>query len=196
MKILFLTPRIPYPPHKGDQAVAFHRLRTLGQKHEITLLTFVEGDEDPRAEIALRKYCQRIIRVSHPRWRIAWNLISKGLFSELPLQAIYYNSPDFRQELNALLCEKFDLVHSFMLRLLPYLEGVKLPVVMECIDSMQLNLSRQVRINKLPMRWVYQEELRRICKYENTLDYHVESAVFVSSIDSDASGSKKALFIT
>jgi len=98
MKILFLTPRIPYPPHKGDQAVAFHRLRTLGQKHEITLLTFVEGDEDPRAEIALRKYCQRIIRVSHPRWRIAWNLISKGLFSELPLQAIYYNSPDFRQD--------------------------------------------------------------------------------------------------
>jgi len=195
MKILFLTPRIPYPPHKGDQAVAFHRLRTLGLKHEITLLTFVEGQEDPRAELALRPFCRRIIRVPHPRWKIIWNLVTGGLFNELPLQANYYRSAAFRTQLDTLLNDNFDVIHAFMLRLLPYLEEMKVPVVLECIDSMQLNLSRQVQLTSGPMRWIYQEEFRRISSYENSIDEYVERALFVSDIDAKASGSNKALVL-
>lgn len=193
MKVLFVTPRIPFPPLKGDQAVAFHRLRTLGVKHEITLLTFVEGEEDPEAESALRQFCNKIIRVKHSKWRIVWNLITRGAFSNVPLQVTYYNSPNFQKQLNQLLVEKFDLVHVFMLRMRPYIERIEVPVILECIDSMRLNLSRQVNVVSWSKRWIYREELRRVTTYEPGSDQYIERAVFVSSIDAEASGSKKTI---
>ena len=192
-KILFLTPRVPYPPYKGDQAVAYHRLRTLGPHHDITLLTFVEGREDPGAEAALRPFCQRILRVPLPKWRIGWNLLSRGAWSTLPLQVIYFHSPAFQAHLRVLLAEGFDLVHAFMLRLFPYLEGIQPPVLLECIDSMRLNMSRQAAAARGWRRWVYQEELRRLGHYESGIDAHIERAIFVSPIDAEYSGSAKAL---
>ena len=49
MRLLYVAPRLPYPPLKGDQVVVFNWLRILGRRHEITLLTFYERDADPRA---------------------------------------------------------------------------------------------------------------------------------------------------
>jgi len=195
MKILFLTPRIPYPPLKGDQAIAYNRLRTLGAKHDITLLTFVSGNDDPRAEEALRPYCSRIIKVPHPKWKVFWNLMSRGVWSKLPLQVLYYRSSSFQKAVNELLEEEFDLIHTIMLRLLPYVERQRKPVLLECIDSMQLNLSRQVEVTTGLRRWVYREELRRMRAYEPTVDEHVEQVIFVSPIDAKASGSRKTLVL-
>jgi sugar transferase (PEP-CTERM/EpsH1 system associated) len=195
-KILFLTPRIPYPPLKGDQLIFYHRLRTLGVRHEITLLTFVEGDEDPRAEEALRPYCRRIVRVPHPKWRVIWNLLFRGFRSSLPLQVTYYRSPEFHTRLHELLREDFDLVHAFMLRLRPYLETLNVPVILECIDSMRLNMGRQADSSSGWMRWIYLEELRRMDRYEPAMDAHIGRAIFVSPLDAKYSGSTKTMVIS
>lgn len=195
MKILFLTPRIPYPPLKGDQAVAYHRLRTLGTKHDITLITFVTGNEDSCAEEALRPYCSRIIKIPHPKWKVAWNLMSRGVWSKLPLQVLYYRSDSFQKAVNELLEEGFELIHAFMLRLLPYVERRREPVLLECIDSMQLNMSRQAEVTTGLKRWVYREELRRLRAYEPTVDNYAEQSIFVSPIDAKASGSTKSLVL-
>jgi len=196
MKILFLTPRLPFPPRKGDQVVAYHRLRTLGPRHDITLLTFVEGEEDADAEAALRPFCSRILKVPHPRWKIAWNLLSRGAWSRLPLQVLYFRSPAFRECLDGLLAvEHFDLIHGFMLRLLPYVQGRDLPVLLDCNDSMQLNIGRQVEVTAGPKRWLYQEELRRLRRYEPEVDHHALRSIFVSPIDAEASGAHKTLVL-
>lgn len=195
MKILFLTPRIPYPPLKGDQAVAYHRLRTLGPKHDVTLLTFVNGSDAPEAEDALRPFCTRIVKIPHPKWKIAWNLISRGLWSSLPLQVVYYRSLAFQKAIDELLKEDFDLIHGFMLRLLPYFQGRSKPILLECIDSMQLNMSRQVEVASGIKQWIFREELRRLKGYEPTVDKYVETAIFVSPIDAKASGAQKTLVL-
>ncbi len=196
MNILFITPRIPYPPLKGDQTVAFHRLRTLGIHHQITLLTFVEGNEDPGAEAALKPFCKRIIRVPHPKWRIGMNLLFRGLWTQIPLQVTYYRSPAFQSQARMLMQSgEFDLVHGFTLRLRPYLEQAGIPVVLECIDSMRLNFTRQVKVAKSWRRWVYREELRRLESYEPLVDQSAERVIFVSSLDAEASGSKKAMVL-
>ncbi len=194
MKVLFLTPRMPYPPHKGDQAVAYHRLRTLGRRHEITLLTFTEGPEPVEAEAALAPYCERIIRIPHPKVQVAWNLLSRGWWSRVPLQVLYYRSPAYKKALAELLATgEFEVVHAFMVRLLPYIENLPMPVVLEGIDCMRLNLQRQTAVARGLMRWVYLEELRRMEPYEPGMDEHIKRAVFVTPFDAASSGSSKAI---
>jgi len=193
MRILFLSTRFPYPPTKGDQVVVYNRLKTLGTKHDITLLTFTEEEIDPAHEEALRPYCSRIVKVPHTRLRAALNILSRGPYSKLPLQVLYYESINFRNKLQDLLKEDFQIVHLFLLRLFPYTKIIDRPIIMECIDSMRLNVSRQVDISSIPMRWAYKEELRRLNHYESTIDTTASHTIFVSPIDVAASGSKKAL---
>lgn len=47
MKILFLTPWYPYPPDNGIKIRLYNLLRVLGQRHEITLLSFVRAIKSP-----------------------------------------------------------------------------------------------------------------------------------------------------
>lgn len=125
MKILYITPRFPFPPRKGDQVVAFHRLRTLGNRHEITLLTFYEHDRELRHLPNLEPFCKAIHTFKHPRW-LAWTSLVLGFFmSDLPLQVQYFKSRGLVKKLRYLVDkEKPEIVHAFMLRMAPYLEGL------------------------------------------------------------------------
>jgi hypothetical protein len=135
------------------------------------------------------------VKIPHSRWKAAWNLLSQGIWSKLPLQVLYFRSDRFKKALDTLLTEDFDLIHGFMLRLLPYLEGQGKPVLLDCNDSMQLNIGRQVNVTTGPKHWLFQEELRRLRAYEPSIDCHVQNSIFVSPIDAMASGLKKTLVL-
>jgi glycosyltransferase involved in cell wall biosynthesis len=74
-------------------------------------------------------------------------------------------------------------VHAFMLRVAPYVVDVRTPKVLDLIDSMQLNIRRRVDREKIPLRWVFREELRRIRRYENSLSTHFDAMLVVSPGD-------------
>jgi hypothetical protein len=40
VKLLFLTPQAPYPPHKGTTIRNFNLIAGLAKRHTIDLLTF------------------------------------------------------------------------------------------------------------------------------------------------------------
>ena len=44
MKILALSPQLPYPPMQGTTLRNFYLLRELGRRHEVSLLTFVQAE--------------------------------------------------------------------------------------------------------------------------------------------------------
>ena len=64
LRLLYVMPRLPYPPRKGDQAVPYQRLRLLGQIHEITLLAFVEDKKQIAGVEMLQPFCREIRRAS------------------------------------------------------------------------------------------------------------------------------------
>ncbi|WP_448266975.1 glycosyltransferase [Nostoc sp. DSM 114159] len=184
MKLLFVTPRFPYPLLRGDQVVSYHRLRTLSQRHEITLLTFYEDPSELKNIDYISPYCQTIHTVRLPKWQSILN-VAKGIFNfQLPLQVAYYSSNHFQSKVDSILSKNnFDLIHIFLLRLSPYFQNISIPKVIEIIDSMQLNLERRVALESLPQRWIFQEELSRIIKYEQSLDVFFDSIVVVSDKD-------------
>ena len=65
MKLLFLTPQLPYPPHQGTTIRNFNIIKHLAPRHEITLISFGTPNELANAE-SLRALCKRIEIAPYP----------------------------------------------------------------------------------------------------------------------------------
>ena len=45
MRLLLLTPQLPYPPHQGTSLRNFNFIAQLAKRHQVCLLTFLESDQ-------------------------------------------------------------------------------------------------------------------------------------------------------
>jgi sugar transferase (PEP-CTERM/EpsH1 system associated) len=184
MRVLYLTPRFPWPPLKGDQLIFYQRLRLLGPRHEITVLSFVEDDQEAAGAAHIAPFCERIETVSLPFWRSVLNVATAAPFSSVPLQVLYFRSAEYRRKLRTLLAEgSFDLVHANFHRLGSYLDDTTLPVVLELMDSMTLRMERNAVLERPPKKWLYAEELRRMRGYEPALANRADEVIVVAEQD-------------
>ena len=177
-------PRFPYPPHKGDQVVAYRRIQTLSANHDITLLTFYEDDHELEGLAHLSQYCTAIHTVKLTKLQSWLNVISRGMFSRLPLQVLYYRSRRFNMNLQKMfLAEEFDLIHTYSLRMAQYTKDLAYPKVLELIDSMQLNFERRVQFETGLKRIVLAQELKRISAFEQEIGTHFDHMIVAASAD-------------
>jgi sugar transferase (PEP-CTERM/EpsH1 system associated) len=184
MRVLCVTSRFPYPPLKGDQLIVYHRLRLLGRRHEISLLSFTER-EDERADAGeLEQYCASIDTVALPKWRSVANVALGAPRSRLPLQVLYFRSRAFRDKLHALLArDRYDVVHAYFHRVTPFVEGLGVPTVLDLMDSMQLRAARNAEHERGVKRLMWAEELRRVRAFEANVASRFARVVVVSEQD-------------
>lgn len=184
MKILFVTARFPYPPIKGDKIISYQRLKYFSRKHEITLLSLADTNVLPKHLAAVKRYCKQIHIIPLCRAESIAHILL-GCLSDTPLQVLFYKSQRFKLKLENLLKEnKYDLVHTFMLRMAPYIASHKeFPKIIELIDSMELNMRKRVSLEKNFKRWLFGEEARRLSFYEKSTVEKFDYAIVVSEID-------------
>ena len=184
MQLLYVTPRFPYPPLKGDQLIFFHRLRLLGRRHDIALLTFAEDEAELDGARELAGFCSSIDAVVLPRWRSVVNVATGAPFSQLPLQVLYFRSREFRQKLEALVARvPFDVVHAYFHRVVPFVDRLPTPTVLDLMDSMQLRAERNAENEHGPKRLLWKEELRRVRGFEREVAGRFDRVVVVSERD-------------
>jgi sugar transferase (PEP-CTERM/EpsH1 system associated) len=108
MKLFFLTPQLPYPPHQGTTIRNFNIIKHLAPLHEITLLSFGTANELQNAE-PLRAFCRIEIAPSPTR-----SLMQRALttfFSPLPDMALRLQSNAMHETFAAMLrAETFDVM--------------------------------------------------------------------------------------
>jgi sugar transferase (PEP-CTERM/EpsH1 system associated) len=108
VKLLFLTPQLPYPPHQGTTLRNFNILKQLAARHEIHLLSFGMPDElenSPRHE-----FCARI-EIAPPPTRTTIQRALETFFHPLPDMARRLHSPKLAQKLKTLLGEnQYDVI--------------------------------------------------------------------------------------
>src|SRR3989338_494115 len=91
MKILMLTPYLPYPLLSGGQIRTYNLLKNLAKKHEITLFSFIRQDGENAYKKELLKFCQRVETFKRrPAWSII-NILLAGLTPFPFLVSIYYS---------------------------------------------------------------------------------------------------------
>lgn len=77
MRILFITPGLPYPPHQGGAIRIYGFLKELHRAgHEITLLSFVSEDSPLTLDNPLNSLCKQVLTVPTPNHSILKRLIT------------------------------------------------------------------------------------------------------------------------
>lgn len=114
MKILFLSPILPWPLVSGGQIRAYHLLEALHQNHEITLVAYIRDEKERQYLPELKAICRQVhfIKRQYKPW--TWQALLKTLFSTKPLVMNLYetaepliNNP---KEYEAVYCECFYLM--------------------------------------------------------------------------------------
>lgn len=120
MRLLLLTPQLPYPPHQGTTIRNYNLIRQLASRHEVHLLTFVEDAR--RAEVApLSEYCASICTTEVPRRRTS-HRARDTLLSPLPDVALRLKSEATHRQLHRLLIRNsYNVIQVEGIEMGPYL---------------------------------------------------------------------------
>lgn len=128
MRLLFLTPQLPYPPYQGTTLRNLNIIKQLASRHHIHLLSF--GSADELHDSPLREYCARIETVAPPT-RSMVRRAFEMLVSPLPDMARRLYSPAFAAKLRAMLSqERYDVVQ---------IEGIEMAAYWLQVKGFKLN---------------------------------------------------------
>ncbi|MBI2309952.1 glycosyltransferase [Candidatus Collierbacteria bacterium] len=131
MKILMLTPYLPWPLNSGGQIRTYNLLKNLAHKHEISLFSFIRDDEERKYIGKLKPYCRKILlfkRTQSP-WAIR-NILLAGLTPYPFLVCIYLSKTAkdaLRRELNR---EKYDIIHAETFYVMPNIPATEIPTLL------------------------------------------------------------------
>lgn len=183
MRILFVTARHPFPPFRGDQARAWHQVRVLSRRHEVTLFAC----ERPAPEARVPEGVRVVTAGIGPMSRAAG--VARHVFSDLPLQAALFDSAKARSALAALASEGFDVAHLQLVRLAPLAPVLaSLPCLVDFVDALSLNIARRAELDIAPLRPLWRVEAARLRRAETALLDRVGHGVVVSESDRRALG--------
>lgn len=129
MKILMLTPYMPYPPSSGGQVRSYNLIKHLSKSHDIHLVALVKNDEEKQYQKNLKKYCSEIHVCK--RSESAWTLsnILKSVFGKFPFLVVRNYSPEAEERVKQLLStEQFDLIHAETFYIMPHIPKTSIPI--------------------------------------------------------------------
>lgn len=129
MKILMLTPYLPYPPASGGQIRTLNLLKYLSKSNEITLIALYKNEAEKKYAKQLESYCKKIYlckRAEKP-WQIS-NIL-KSIFSLTPFLIVRNFSKEAKNTVDQLLRkEYFDVIHAETFYIMPHIPKTKVPI--------------------------------------------------------------------
>src|SRR3989344_1468476 len=131
MKILMVTPYLPYPPASGGQIRTFNLLKYLSKKNDIVLVALYKTDHDKKYVSHLQEYCEKVYlcKRSENPWQP--KNILKSLFSFQPFLIVRNFSPEAKKVLEDLLSkEHFDVIHSETFYVMPHIPQTEVPILL------------------------------------------------------------------
>ncbi|MFN2170433.1 MAG: glycosyltransferase [Candidatus Promineifilaceae bacterium] len=184
MRILFLTSRLPYPPDRGDRLRTYQFLRLFAREHEVTLLSFITGEQDRQHALNLAPYCQDMHLFPLPFWKSIESVVFNA-WRDIPLQALYYRSGQFKRFLDDLLSSvAFDVVYVHLFRMAQYInDHPEIYRILDLTDLISYEIRSSISYQSAAWRLIYRFELPRIAQYEKSISSVFDEVWFISQRD-------------
>lgn len=131
MKILMLTPYLPYPLLSGGQIRTFNLLKNLKDKHEITLFSLIKNESDRQYVKDLEPLCHkvRVFKRSSKPFTLK-NILRTG-FSLFPFVVTRNLVPATMQGVKEeLALEAYDLIHAETFYMMPNIPKTSIPTIL------------------------------------------------------------------
>lgn len=167
MRIFFVCQRVPFPPDRGDKITTFHELRYLAGDHEVHVFCLADGEQDLRNVSGALNHARSVTAIpvvqSRTKPRALHALLTGGslsvaMFDEKALHAA------IREQHSRL---KPDLIFVYSSNVAQYAEPfAETARIMQFADLDSLKFQSYATSARLPMKWVYAMEGRRLLEYE------------------------------
>jgi glycosyltransferase involved in cell wall biosynthesis len=155
MRILWIYPELPYPLTSGFLR-GFHLLRLLGPRHAITFLSLTNREQVPAQTMEqLQPYTEQLgifSRCSAPQsiWLKIFALVPVLGWRLKEASNTRWAVKQMRREVCRLLQQQtFDIVLFHGREAVTVLDGVKVPIVVECGDTNCTRILQQMRLARV-----------------------------------------------
>lgn len=131
MKILMLTPYLPYPLLSGGQIRTYNLLKKLAKKHDITLFALIKDEKEKTYISELEKYCHKVRVFKRSQTPFTLKNIFKTAFSTYPFLVIRNQALSAIEAIkDELATENYDLIHAETFYMMPHLPKLKIPTIL------------------------------------------------------------------
>ncbi len=131
MKILMLTPYLPYPLLSGGQIRTYNLLKKMADKHEITLFALIKNEEEKQYIKELEQYCYKVRVFKRSSKPFTLRNIVRTAVSPYPFLVIRNHvSSVIAAVQEELASEKYDLIHAETFYMMPHLLETAVPVLL------------------------------------------------------------------
>lgn len=131
MKILMLTPYLPYPLLSGGQIRTYNLLKNLSKHHQITLFALIKDKTETEYIKDLEPFCSKIKvfkRTKNP-WAIR-NVLLAG-FTPYPFLVTRNLPSNMRSKIKKEIAQSnYDLIHAETFYMMPNIPSTKIPVLL------------------------------------------------------------------
>jgi len=187
MKILFLAHRTPYPPNKGEKIRSYYILSSLAERHEVSLVYWVDDRRDVEHKRILEKICRGsvvpvLLNPLNAKLRGLTSMSRGRSFSEG-----YFFSREFQRTVGRLLKrERFDLLYVFSSPMAQYVKAFShIPTVMDFVDVDSAKWGQLARFMRFPLSWFFRVEKERLARYELDVSRWCRWSLFVSETEAN-----------
>lgn len=157
MKILMLTPYLPYPPNSGGQIRTYNLLRNLSAEHTITLVSLYKNDAEKTHAETLSTLCENVYLCKRAEKPWTFSNIFKAVFGPLPFLIVRnYSNEAAKTVSNLLKNEKFDVIHAETFYVMPHIPKTEIPILL-VEQTLEYRVYKHF-ISKLP--WYLHHPLR------------------------------------
>lgn len=131
MKILMLTPYLPYPLLSGGQIRTYNLLKKMAKLHEITLFALIKNDDEKQYIKELEKYCHKVRVFKRSSQPFTLKNIFRTAFSSYPFLVVRNHVGQvinaIREELET---SNYDLIHAETFYMMPHIPKTDIPVIL------------------------------------------------------------------
>lgn len=197
--LLFLTHRIPYPPHKGEKIRTYHQVRFLAERGwRIHLFSLADDPADLDGVEVLRKFCAQVhVQCLRP-WRDKI-LAAAALVRKRPMSVGYFYSEKLQRILDgalqqrlpdAVLCSCSPMAeylyrsHS-LTSMLKKRRPRKISFVMDFMDVDSEKWRQYAETTHSPLAWLYRLEHELLCRYEKKVASDFDHVAVVSRSEAE-----------
>jgi sugar transferase (PEP-CTERM/EpsH1 system associated) len=194
MKILVITPRVPYPPFSGMQVRVYHLFKHLSKNHELALVCYRYEANDMDAEYFLKNIFSYIKTIPDTFRDGAWTKTS--LFHKIketfqpPIDLLNYATR--KDAMNKAIVEvldsdKFDVVYLSCFDMLTFIPTISpMPFVLDVIDDAALHAYNDFKMKSnlraKIKRYAYWRQIRN---FERSYLGSIPHIIMISSIDAE-----------
>ena len=186
MKILMLTPYLPYPLLSGGQIRTYNLLKHLNKEHEIILFALIKDEGEKKYIPELKKICHQVKVFKRPKKPFTLkNIVNTG-FSKYPFLVIRNYSKKAASAIQAeIIKNRYDLIHAETFYMMPHLPQTKMPVIL--VEQTIEYLGYESYVKKAPklLRPLLNIDVNKIKNWEKHYWRKAHKLIVMSQEDKD-----------